>query len=274
MATPLTAVEHVLIDMDGVVVRGRAPIAGTAEAFATFRHSGVRFAILTNNSTRTAESYAEMLAELGVEVNPDEVITSSRATAAYLEGLTSGDPGGDGRTVYAIGEEGLLTYLRRAGFTITEDAPKYVVVGLDRDFSYEKLRCAQRGVFGGARLIATNPDTTYPGEHEIVPGCGSLVAAVEAASGVKATVIGKPFPAMFASAMAAIGASPATTVMVGDRLDTDIGGAAEIGLTTALVLTGVTDAAMLETSTIRPNYTFPNLLAFAQALADVRRGSG
>jgi 4-nitrophenyl phosphatase len=263
VAAALSDIRHLLIDLDGVVLRGRSPTPGAPGFFRRIRPLGVTFAVLTNNSTRTAEQYAELLGGMGIEVTPAEVFTSARATVAYLEGI---EPQA-GATVYAIGEQGLLSSLERAGYRLVEDSPKCVVVGLDRHFTYDKLRIAQRAIRSGARLIATNPDTTFPGEAEIQPGCGSLVAAVEAASGVHATVIGKPYPAMFQAALTALGATPETTAIVGDRLDTDIAGGARAGLTTVCVLTGVTDEPALRESGIHPDYVYPSLADFGAALA-------
>jgi 4-nitrophenyl phosphatase len=256
----LNGIKHLLLDMDGVVVRGAQPTPGAVEFFARLHRLGIGFAVLTNNSTRTPDSFAERFRAVGFPIEPREVFNSARATVAYLQSV---EPGA---SVYAIGEEGLLNLLTAGGFRLTEDAPRFVVVGLDRQFTYGKLATAQRALRAGARLVATNPDSTFPGEAEILPGAGSLVAAVETAGGARATVIGKPFPAMFHSAMAELGATAETTAIVGDRLDTDIAGGAQAGLTTILVLTGVTDTRALAASTIRPDLVYPSLIELGDAL--------
>jgi 4-nitrophenyl phosphatase len=225
----LNGIKHLLLDMDGVVVRGAQPTPGAVEFFARLHRLGIGFAVLTNNSTRTPDFFAERFRALGFPIEPRDVFNSARATVAYLQSV---EPGA---SVYAIGEEGLLNLLTAGGFTLTEDAPRFVVVGLDRQFTYGKLATAQRALRAGARLVATNPDSTFPGEAEILPGAGSLVTAE-------------------------------TTAIVGDRLDTDIAGGAQAGLTTILVLTGVTDARALAASTIRPDLVYPSLIELGDAL--------
>jgi 4-nitrophenyl phosphatase len=179
------------------------------------------------------------------------VLTSGEATAAYL--ATVAPPGAP---IYPIGEEGLRRTLTRHGFTLVEDSrsrAEYVVVGWDRQLSWAKLAEATLLINAGARLVGTNPDRSYPTERGVVPGNGAQLAALEAASGVKAFVVGKPEPWMYEEAMRRMDARPETTAVIGDRLDTDIPGGVRLGLTTALVLSGIASEADLAASPFKPD---------------------
>lgn len=219
---------------------------------------------LTNNSTRTRAQYAERLRRMGIECQEHEVITSGYATAEYLHSVAP-----DGARVLVIGEEGLKVELRLAGLSLSENGPvEFVVVGMDRGFTYEKLRRAQQAILEGAEFIATNPDSTYPMEEGLIPGAGSIVAAVEKASGRRPKVIGKPEPFMLELALRLSGARREESVVVGDRLDTDILAGNKVGMVTVLVLTGVTteDEARRAKGELRPKFVIPDLRGLAGVL--------
>jgi HAD superfamily hydrolase (TIGR01450 family) len=186
-----------------------------------------------------------------VELQPWQIITSAEATAAFLKQRFP-----PGSAVYAIGEDGLKQTISEHGFTLTAEGSRAVVVGLDRKFSYEKLAIGLNLVLQGAMLIGTNPDTTLPVPNGVVPGAGALLASIEAAAGIRATVIGKPHPEMFLQALQRLGTSARETLVVGDRLETDILGGHSAGCTTALVLSGA--ATELEASRFSPT---PTLIA-------------
>jgi 4-nitrophenyl phosphatase len=188
---------------------------------------------------------------MGMTVSPDEVLTSGQATADYLTGIAP-----TGTRLFVVGQDGLRTALHRAGFSLVEDEAEFVVVGMDFDVCYERLAQATLLIRAGARFIGTNPDLTFPSERGIVPGAGSLLAFLEAATDVTPTVIGKPHTVMIEQALERLGAHPSETGMLGDRLETDILAGRRAGLSTILVLSGVTDRALLAGSGIQPDLVF------------------
>jgi HAD superfamily hydrolase (TIGR01457 family) len=245
-----------LLDLDGVLYRGDRPVAGATEAVAGLRESGKRIVFLTNNSSRTPEQVAAKLAAVGIEASADEVVTSALSTAAMLA------RSGDGRpSAYVVGQDGIRTALAEAGIEVLDGEPRsadYVVVGWDGSVSYERLRVAAVLVRRGARLVATNDDPAYPAPGgELWPGAGAILAAVETASGGRATVVGKPHRPLFEAALERAGTTRA--LMVGDRIDTDIAGAAGAGLDSVLVLSGASDRADLLEGDALPTAVLPGL---------------
>jgi NagD protein len=229
-----------LIDMDGVIVRGSQPLPGAGEFIRRLQERDARFLVLTNNSMYTARDLANRLRYIGIDVADDKVYTSALATARFLH---SQRPGG---TAYAIGEAGLTTALHDAGYVLSEHTPDYVVLGETATYSFERITKAIRLIMEGARFIATNPDTIGPVEGGIAPATGSVAALIEKATGVAPYYVGKPNPLMLRSALRAIDAHSEDTVMIGDRMDTDIVMGIESGLETILVLTGVTTREQAE----------------------------
>ncbi len=262
MPTRLAAIQSLIIDMDGVLWRGAKPLPGVADFFNFLRARGIPFLLVTNNATRTAESLVERLGGMGVTVSPSQILTSAKAAALYLQRELPA-----GSHVLVVGEEGLLETLKTAGFS-TEPADSAdggrpaaaVVVGLDRQVTYQKLLAAASAIRGGARFIATNTDATFPAEQGLAPGAGAIVAAVQTATSVAPAVMGKPHRPMFDVALEILQTPPEQTAMLGDRLDTDILGAQGAGLATILVLTGVTTAEEARASTIRADWTFSDLI--------------
>jgi glycerol-1-phosphatase len=227
--------EAFILDLDGVVYRGDDPIPGAPQAVAALRERGRRIVFLTNNSARTPEEVAKRLARLGIPGHPGEVVTSAQAAARLLVGEK------DSRaTAFVVGEEGVRAALADSGVEIVDGEPTradFVVVGWDRHADYDKLRTASVLVQRGARLVATNADASYPAPGgELWPGAGALVAAVETATGVRAEVAGKPHRPLFDEAVRRAGSRE--TLVVGDRIETDIEGAVAAGLDAALVLSG------------------------------------
>jgi 4-nitrophenyl phosphatase len=260
---------NLVIDMDGVLYRGSEAISGTGEFIEFLRRQGLAFVLATNNSTRTQQQSVEKLAGMGVVVEASEVLTSSLATAGYLAGFAP-----PGTRVFVVGMEGLKEALLEAGFTLVEDDAEYVVVGMDFAICYERLARATLQIRAGAPFIGTNSDLTFPSERGIVPGAGSLLAFLEAATGVTPTVIGKPGTAMMEQALAHLGAQPASTAMVGDRLETDILAGQRAGLHTLLVLSGVTDRAMLAGSRIQPGLVFDDVAHLHAVWEEALGGAG
>jgi NagD protein len=229
-----------LMDMDGVLVREEQAIPGADQFIARLRERGTPFLVLTNNSTYTRRDLAARLAANGLDVHQDALWTSALATARFLE-----DQRPEG-SAFVIGEAGLTTALHDAGYTLTERAPDYVVLGETRTYSFERITRAIRLIADGARFIATNPDPTGPSNEGPLPATGSVAALISRATGVDPYFVGKPNPLMVRSALNAIDAHSETAAMIGDRMDTDVVSGLEAGMETILVLSGVTTRAEAE----------------------------
>jgi len=250
--TTLTDIMHLIIDMDGVLYRGDQPLPGLREFFAFLRQRSIPFILATNNSTRTPQEVVDKLARMGAEVLPTEVLTSGQATARLLA-----DEYSPGTRVHVFGMPSLRKAIEEEGFVLADKDVAVVVASMDRDITYQKLKRATLLIRGGARFIATNRDPTYPSEEGLIPGTGSMIAALEAASGVEPMAVGKPEPTMFRLAMAEMGAKPETTATIGDRLDTDILGGQRAGLITICVLSGSTTRA--EAEAFGPDFIFEDI---------------
>jgi NagD protein len=223
-----------IIDMDGVIYHGNQILKGAAEFVEWLIVNNKAFLFLTNSSERSPLELSQKLARLGIEVDPNHFYTSALATAAFL---ATQRPGG---SAYVIGEPGLIQALYDAGFTMNNVNPDYVVVGEGRGYSLEALERAVTLIGRGARLIGTNPDLTGPVEGGIVPACGALVAPIELATNTKAYFVGKPNPLMMRHGLRRLNAQREDTIIVGDRMDTDIVAGVEAEIETILVLSGVT----------------------------------
>ncbi|MCV7153711.1 HAD-IIA family hydrolase [Mycolicibacterium pyrenivorans] len=242
-----------LTDMDGVIVREEHALPGAAEFLQTLSDRARPFLVLTNNSIFTPRDLAARLARSGLIVPEASIWTSALATAAFLADQL---PGG---SAYVIGEAGLTTALHEAGYTLTDVAPDFVVLGETRTYSFEAITKAVRLILGGARFIATNPDVTGPSAEGPLPATGSVAAMITKATGREPYFVGKPNPMMFRSAMNRIEAHSESTVMVGDRMDTDIVAGIEAGLETILVLTGSTSVEEVERYPFRPSRVLPSI---------------
>jgi len=256
----LRTIRAVMFDMDGVLYRGPRALPGVNQIFAFLSQRGLPFACVTNNAARTSAQVSAALAALGIAVPAERIVTSSVATDTYLRSVA---PRGTG--VYAIGMAGLHEPLFGDGyFVLDEQGPHFVVVGLDTDLTYAKLRVACLAIRAGATFIGTNPDRTFPADDGIVPGAGALLAALTTATDQQPVIIGKPAAAMFESTLKLLAAEPATTLMVGDRYDTDIAGAANAGLRTAMVLTGISTRAEGEAGHPPPDLIVDDLPALLE----------
>jgi NagD protein len=235
-----------LTDMDGVLVHEERAIPGAAEFIASLQKSGKRFLVLTNNSIFTPRDLRARLLAGGIDVPEDAIWTSAMATAQFLDDQR---PGG---TAYVIGEAGLTTALHEVGYVLTERAPDYVVLGETRTYSFEAITRAIRLISDGARFLATNPDPTGPSTEGPLPATGSVAALITRATGVAPYFVGKPNPLMMRSALNRIEAHSETTVMIGDRMDTDIISGLEAGLRSVLVLSGSTSKHEVDRFPYRP----------------------
>jgi NagD protein len=235
-----------LTDMDGVLVREERAIPGGAEFIAALEQHGRRFLVLTNNSIFTARDLRARLLASGIDIPEESIWTSALATAQFLADQAQGG------TAYVIGEAGLTSALHNIGFVLTESNPDYVVLGETRTYSFEAITKAIRLIERGARFIATNPDVTGPSPEGSLPATGSVAALISRATGVSPYYIGKPNPLMMRSALNRIDAHSESTVMVGDRMDTDVIAGIEAGMRTILVLTGSTRSEQVTKFPYRP----------------------
>ncbi|MCD4766646.1 MAG: HAD-IIA family hydrolase [Methanosarcinales archaeon] len=236
-----------ILDLDGVVYRGRTVIPGACKSIERLRSSSCLVVFLTNNATRTREAISRQLVEMGIACSAGDVISSAYAASVYIKEKYGSS------TIYPVGEQGLVEELERAGHTINEHDADYVVAGLDREFTYEKLTRALDLLMNGAGFIATNNDAMLPTEQGFLPGAGSMVAAIQAASGVVPEVIGKPNKPIMDVLLMEYGLGSEECVMVGDRLETDILAGIRCGMRTVLVLTGASGIEDIESSGIRPD---------------------
>ncbi len=226
--------KNFLIDMDGVLIKGNTMIPGANQFIERLRAAGSKFLVLTNNSKYTPRDLSYHLNTIGLEIPTESIFTSALATARFLQ---SQRPEGK---AYVIGESGLTTALHDLGYIITDHQPDYVVLGETDTLNQETFTKAIRLVAEGARFIATNPDASGPSEKGIVPGAGALASLIETASGKKAFYVGKPNPLMMRTALNYLGTHSENTIMVGDRMDTDMVAGVQTGMETILVLSGIT----------------------------------
>ncbi|HEV7192420.1 MAG TPA: HAD-IIA family hydrolase [Jatrophihabitantaceae bacterium] len=235
-----------LTDMDGVLVREEHALPGSAEFLQRLVECERRFLVLTNNSIFTPRDLTARLARSGLVVPEKSIWTSALATATFLSDQL---PNG---SAYVIGEAGLTTAMHGVGYTLTDRDPDFVILGETRTYSFEAITKAIRLIGQGARFIATNPDATGPSAEGPLPATGSVAALITKATGRHPYFVGKPNPMMFRSALNRIEAHSENTVMVGDRMDTDIVAGIEAGLDTILVLSGSTKPADIERYPYRP----------------------
>jgi NagD protein len=235
-----------LTDMDGVLVREDRALPGAADFLTRLEERGKRYLVLTNNSIFTPRDLAARLVRSGLQVREESIWTSALATAAFVSDQL---PGG---SAYVIGEAGLTTALHEVGYTLTDRDPDFMVLGETRTYSFEAITRGIRLVEAGARFIATNPDVTGPSEEGPLPATGSVAALITRATGGEPYFVGKPNPMMLRSALNKIEAHSENTVLVGDRMDTDVVAGIEAGLETILVLSGSTRRSDIDRYPWRP----------------------
>jgi len=245
-----------LLDVDGVLIRGAAPLPGTADALATLRARGSTL-LLTNNSSRTRAQSAERLRGFGFQVESDDVMTTSRIAALYLREECQRV------RFWPLGEEGLIAELEAEGHlrVAAPEEADWVVAGIDRQLSYDRLAEALVALRAGAKLLATNTDPTFPVPGGVLPGAGAIVGALQGMGFPVDVNVGKPSAYAYRIALNQLGSCTQDVLMIGDRLETDIDGGRQAGLDTALVLTGVTDRKVARASGIRPTWVAESLPA-------------
>jgi len=235
-----------LIDMDGVIVRGSELIPGADAFLDRLQQRQIKFLILTNNPLYTPVDLQHRLQRVGVNVGTEHLYTSALATAQFLKWQK---PNG---TAFVLGESGLTEALHDVGYVITDHEPDYMVLGETTSYSFSRMTQAMRLVKGGARFIATNPDPSGPTEDGLVPACGAVAALIQTATGVAPYFIGKPNPLMMRTALRYLNEHSENTIMVGDRMETDVRVGIESGLETVLVMSGVSRPEDVERFPYRP----------------------
>jgi len=226
--------KNYLIDMDGVLVSGRTIIPGADQFLERLKARGAKYLVLTNNPLYTPGDLAHRLQTTGLDIPAERLFTSAMATARFLQAQK---PNG---VAFVIGESGLTEAIHSVGYVITDDHPDYVVLGETYSYNLAQITKAIRLIAEGAHFIATNPDPSGPSEKGLVPACGAMAALIERASGTSPFFVGKPNPLMMRTAINYLGVHSEDTVMIGDRMDTDIVAGVESGMETVLVLSGVT----------------------------------
>ncbi len=242
-----------LIDMDGVIYRGKQLVPGADQFITQLLDRDVPFAFLTNNSQRTRRDVAMKLARMGIPVDESHIFTCAMATARFL---AAQKPRG---TAFVIGEGGLLQALHKNGYAIVDDDPDYVVVGEGRTFNMEIVEHAVRLILRGSKLISTNIDPNCPTSQGLRPGCGAIVAMLESATGLRAFSVGKPSPVMMRAARKELGLATDETIMIGDTMETDILGGVSMGYRTVLVQTGSTSRDDLARYAYRPDLVLDSI---------------
>ncbi|WP_017473764.1 TIGR01457 family HAD-type hydrolase [Amphibacillus jilinensis] len=242
-----------LIDLDGTVYNGTEKIPDAIEFVKNLKQQNIPYLFLTNNSTKHPRDVAAKLREMDVPAREEDVFTTSMATATYIAEQAPS------ARVYPIGEEGLTLALEEAGLTLTDEAIDYVVMGLARDITYEKLAIGALAIRNGAKFVATNGDVALPSERGFLPGAGSLISVLSVTTGVKPQFIGKPESIIVEQALEVLGTDKASTVMVGDNYYTDILAGIQAGIDSLLVFSGVTTKDELKSIKVKPTYTIDSL---------------
>ncbi|KUP05294.1 HAD family hydrolase [Bacillus coahuilensis p1.1.43] len=242
-----------LIDLDGTMYRGSEVIKEAGEFVGRLKAANIPYLFVTNNSSRRPGQVADKLKKFGIDATEEQVFTTSMATANYIASQKQD------ASVYIIGEEGIQSAVTEAGLTMVNDNPDYVVVGIDRSISYEKLALGCLGVRNGATFISTNGDIAIPTERGLLPGNGSLTSVITVSTQTQPIFIGKPEPIIMEQALNVLGIPKEDVIMVGDNYDTDIMAGIRSGMDTLLVHTGVTTPEILKDKDVQPTYVIESL---------------
>lgn len=251
-----------LTDMDGVLIKEGDMIPGADKFLKGLKDNDINYMVLTNNSIHTQRDLSARLHRTGLDIPPERIWTSAKATVDFL--TKQGKQG----TAYVVGEPGLTTELHREGWILTDSNPDFVVLGETRTYSFEAITTAINLILDGARFIGTNPDVTGPAPQGVLPATGSVAALITAATGQKPYYIGKPNPVMMRSALNHIGAHSEQTVMIGDRMDTDVRCGLEAGMRTVLVRSGISDDREIERYPFRPTKVVDSVAELADSILD------
>lgn len=256
-------IKALILDMDGVVWKADAPIGDLPAIFSRIRERGLKFVFATNNGTKTPEEYQQKLADLGVDIEPWQVVTSAMGIAFMLAQEFP-----RGTKIFMIGEDGIRVALEEKGFEILsiEDAPKAqaVVMGIDRGVNFQKIAEATLLVRAGIPFYTTNTDRTFPTPRGEIPGSGAWVSVITTATHVEPIIAGKPFPFLMELSLERLGTGKEETLVVGDRLETDIAAGQSVGCPTALVLSGVSSIEEARQWDPQPNVITDSLSTLVQ----------
>lgn len=263
-------IKNLILDMDGVLWHGETPLPGLADFFKTLRKHDIQFVMVTNNASKTPQQYVEKLARFGVAVGEDQIFTSAEATGDYLQKTY-----GKGANAFVVGDVGLQTAVRKRGFRLLSveeamggETAVFVVAGFNPNAVYAQMAAGALLIHKGAHFIGTNPDLTFPSEYGPLPGAGSFLAFLQAATGVEPVVIGKPGPLIFQMAMEKLGGTRQNTAMVGDRLETDIAGGKAAGIQTILVLSGISQRNdVAKANGLQPDFIFEDIQEISVAIS-------
>lgn len=250
----LDQIKALILDADGVVWKGNNPIGDLNQIFKKLNENGIEYCFATNNSSKTIDKYLERFKSFQIPVTKEQIFTSGKTTAEILKKQHP-----KGGNVFVVGMKGLKQTLSEAGFNHSDTNPLAVIVGLDTEVTYSKLRTATLMIRQGIPFIATNADKTFPSPEGLVPGAGSIVAALIASSDIKPEVIGKPHTPIFEGALTYLNKRSEEVLVVGDRLETDIAGGQDVGCKTAVVLSGVSTREMSEAWKPPPDMIADNL---------------
>ena len=268
-------IRGVLFDMDGVVYVGSRLLPGVVEMFDYLERTGRKWLCVTNNASRTPAQFVEKLAGMGVRARPEQILGSAEATASWLVEQIEQNGWPRGKAII-VGQDGLRSALKQYGIELTTDSAEatYAIAGINFELTYEELARAALAIRNGAKFIGTNSDLSYPSERGLLPGAGSILALLTAATGVAPIVIGKPNRGMYDQAVRRIGADVEEVMMVGDRYDTDISGALTVGLVSTGVLTGVSSRSEFEDAPQPPHLIAEDLIELRRLFeqADSARG--
>ncbi len=260
---PRQSICALILDMDGVLWRGSEPIGDLSSIFDEIARIGWKVIFATNNATRTISQYIDVLSSFGVNAETWQIITSATAVTSYLcSNFPNGGP------VYIIGEEGVVEACTEHGFYQSASGALAVIAGMDRNLTYEKLRTATLLLRSGVPFIGTNPDLTFPTPDGLVPGAGSILAALTAASDVSPIIVGKPEELMYRVALERLNITADQALVIGDRPETDIAGAQQLGCRTALVLSGVTNTTQAAAWRPAPDIIADNLEKVIQLIME------
>lgn len=264
-AVDLRKIRGVLFDMDGVVYVGSRLLPGVVEMFDYLERSGRKWLCVTNNASRTPAQFVEKLAAMGVKALPEQILGSAEATASWLAEQIEQQGWPRGKAII-VGQDGLRAALKKYQIEQTTESAEatYAVAGINFELTYEELARAALAIRNGAKFIGTNSDVSYPSERGLLPGAGSILALLAAATGVQPTVIGKPNRGMYDQAVRRLSLTADQVMMVGDRYDTDISGAFAVGLTATGILTGVSTRSEFESAPRPPHFIADDLIELKQ----------
>ena len=247
--------KNIIFDMDGVLWRGLEEIGDLSESFKVIEANQVNFALATNNSTKRRIRYVEKLAGFDVHVKEEQIFTSGTVSADYLKSIYP-----KGTKAYVIGEAGLKSFMTDAGFELVDEGAELVLVGLDREISYDKLaKAGQLILYNQAKFYGTNADPSFPGNNGLLPGAGAMLSPIVTTTGIEPVCFGKPSPMMYQQALDYLGALAEETLMIGDRVDTDATGAQALGIKTAVLLSGVASQEDVDAHTPKVDFVAKDL---------------